>query len=83
MRFDGNKSLPNLKFHFAIEIFNQFKVCVLVGSLTPPLEANTPLGWGPTSSRVVTLETGRREVPGSNPGRACRLSRSEFSMKLA
>ena len=34
----------------------------------------------PTSGRVVTLETGRREVPGSNPGRACRPSRSEFSV---
>ena len=37
-------------------------------------------GAGPTSGRVVTLETGRREVPGSNPGRACRPSRSEFSV---
>ena len=27
---------------------------------------------------VVTLKTGRREVPGSNPGSACRPSRSEF-----
>ena len=35
---------------------------------------------GPTSGRVVTLETGRREVPGSNIGRACRPSRSEFSV---
>ena len=35
---------------------------------------------GPTSGRVVTLETGRRGVPGSNPGRACRPSRSEFSV---
>ena len=26
------------------------------------------------------LKTGRREVPGSNPGRSCRPSRSEFSM---
>ena len=25
----------------------------------------------PTSGGVVTLETGRWEVPGSNPGRAC------------
>ena len=33
---------------------------------------------GPTSGGVVTLKTGRREVPGSNPGRACRPSRSEF-----
>ena len=27
-----------------------------------------------------TLKTGRRKVPGSIPGRACRPSRSEFSM---
>ena len=29
----------------------------------------------PTSGTAVTLKTGRREVPGSNPGRACRPSR--------
>ena len=34
----------------------------------------------PTSGTAVTLKTGRREVPGSNPGRACRPSHSEFSM---
>ena len=39
-----------------------------------------PSNKGPTSGRVVTLETGRWEVPGSNPGRACRPSRSEFSV---
>ena len=35
---------------------------------------------GPTSGKTVTLKTGRREVPGSNPGRVCRPSRSEFSV---
>ena len=34
----------------------------------------------PTSGTAVTLKTGRREVIGSNPGRACRSSRSEFSV---
>ena len=34
----------------------------------------------PTSGTAVTLKTGRREVPGSNPGRGCRPSRSEFSV---
>ena len=34
----------------------------------------------PISGGVVTLKTGRREVPGSNHGRACRPSRSEFSV---
>ena len=34
----------------------------------------------PTSGSAVTLKTGRREVPGSNPSRACRPSRSEFSV---
>ena len=29
---------------------------------------------------AVTLKTGRWEVPSSNPGRACRPSRSEFSV---
>ena len=33
-----------------------------------------------TSGGAVMLKTGRREVPGSNLGRACRLSRSEFSV---
>ena len=27
---------------------------------------------------AVTLKTGRREVPGSNPSRVCRPNRSEF-----
>ena len=31
-----------------------------------------------TSSRVVAFKAGRWEVPGSNPGHACRPSRSEF-----
>ena len=38
------------------------------------------MGARPTSGRVVTLETGRREAPGSNPGHACRPSCSEFSV---
>ena len=38
------------------------------------------LTHSPTSGGVVTLKTGRQEVPGSNPGRACRPSRSEFPM---
>ena len=33
---------------------------------------------GPTSGGVVMLKTGRRGVPGSNFGRACRPSLSEF-----
>ena len=45
MRFDGNRSLRNLKFYFEIEIFSQCKVSVLVGGLTPPpLGTNIPLG---------------------------------------
>ena len=35
---------------------------------------------GPTSGcAVLRFKTGRREVQGSIPGRACRPSRSEFS----
>ena len=34
----------------------------------------------PTSGSAVTLKTERREVAGSNPARACRPSRSEFSV---
>ena len=33
----------------------------------------------PTCGGVVMLKTGRWEVPGSNPGRTCRPSHSEFS----
>ena len=33
-----------------------------------------------TSGTAVTLKIGRREVPGSNPGQACRPSCSEFSV---
>ena len=35
---------------------------------------------GPTSGLAVTLKTGRREVSGSNLGRACRTTLSEFSV---
>ena len=38
---------------------------------------------GPISGGVVTLKTGRREVPGSNPVRACRPSHSEFSVDFS
>ena len=34
----------------------------------------------PTSGREVTLKTGRWKLPGSNPGRAGRPSRSDFSV---
>ena len=34
----------------------------------------------PSRGGMVTLKTGRREVPDSNPGRACRPSRLEFSV---
>ena len=45
MRFDGNRSLRNLKFYFEIKIFSQYKVSVLVGGgLTPLVGTNTPLG---------------------------------------
>ena len=51
MRFDGNRSLRNLKFYFEIEIFCQYKVYVLVGGLTLPLGANTP--WDGNFSKWV------------------------------
>ena len=38
------------------------------------------LDTSPTCGGVVTLKTGKRGVQGSNPGRACRPSRSEFSV---
>ena len=39
-----------------------------------------PLLLRPTSGSAATFKTGRREVPGSKPGRACQPSRSEFSV---
>ena len=39
----------------------------------------SPLG-SPTKGGMVALKTRRREVPGSNPSRACRSSRSGFSV---
>ena len=44
MRFDGNRSLRNLKFYFEIEIFSQYKASVLVGGLSPPPGGKYPLG---------------------------------------
>ena len=44
MRFEGKRSLRNLKFYFEIEIFSQYKVSVLVGGLTPLPEGKYPLG---------------------------------------
>ena len=37
----------------------------------------------PHNWRSDSAQIGRREVPGSNPGRDCRPSRLEFSPKLA
>ena len=39
-----------------------------------------PTSNDPTSGGVVGLKTGRWQVPGSNPGRPYRPSRSEFSV---
>ena len=44
MRFDGNRSLQNLKFYFEIEIFSQCKVSVLVGGLTLSFGSKYTLG---------------------------------------
>ena len=38
------------------------------------------VGLSPTKGGVSALKTGRREVLGSNPGRACRPSRLELSL---
>ena len=46
----------------------------------PIRRQNIRICLGPTGDGVVTLKTRRREVPGSNLGRACRPSRSEFSV---
>ena len=60
--------LPNFPFllvHSPQEILN--KIALIY-----------PFIVGPTSGGVVALKTGRRVVPRSNPGRACRPSPSEF-----
>ena len=51
MRFDGNRSLRNLKFYFEIEIFIQYKVSVLKGGL------NLPWGQISPSDGVLFLLT--------------------------
>ena len=35
MRFDGNRSLRNLKFYIETEVFSQYKFSISVGALTP------------------------------------------------
>ena len=54
-------------------------VCPSLGQTALWLLSNANF-YSPTSGTAVTLKTGRREVGGSNPGRACRPSRSEFSV---
>ena len=55
-------------------------VSILKAIYQYPEQISIPLNIGPTSGIAVTLKTGRRDVPGSNSGRACRSSRSEFSV---
>ena len=54
MRFDGNRSLRNLKFYFEIEIFSQYKVSVLVRGASPPL----PGGGGKYPLGIVNFQDG-------------------------
>ena len=64
MRFDRNRSLRNLKFFFEIEIFSQYKISVLVGSLTPP-----PTPGGKYSLGIVIFQDGYlRGLHGPGPG---------------
>ena len=48
MRLDRNQSLRNLKFYFEMEIFNQYKTSVLIGSLT----------WGKYPLEMVIFQDG-------------------------
>ena len=64
-----------LLFTVTFSIFDMLKILFLALK-----KVFDPKNFSPTSGRVVTLETGRREVPGSKIGRSCRLSRSEFSV---
>ena len=41
---------------------------------------DSKISYNPPVAELVTLKTGRREVPDSIPGRACRPNRSEFSV---
>ena len=50
--------------------------CSEIAQIVEHPASNGPHQW-PSGS---ALKTGRREVPVSNPGRACRLSPSEYSM---
>ena len=60
MRFDGNRSLRNLKFYFEIEIFSQYKGSVFVGDLIPSPGGKYPLGMvffqdGYLSKELISL----------------------------
>ena len=58
---------------FFIHIFQNHTKCLVYRYLSRNF-------GGSTSGTAVTLKTGRRELPGSNPDRACRPRRSEFSV---
>ena len=44
------------------------------------MDVHTVRPWPHQGLRGSALKTGRREVPGSIPGRACRPRRSDFSV---
>ena len=73
-----------LKMKFFLK--NSLILAILSSSirmLKPQTTTDFQSSLAPTSGGMVTLKTGRRQVPGSDPGRACRLSRSEFSVAFS
>ena len=71
-------------FFFLLDWFKK-KQCIILKVIIFWIDLTSFQGYvsrrmSPTSGGVVTLKTGRQEVQGSNSGRACRLSRSEFSV---
>ena len=83
---------PASSLNFGHHLRFQFKTQFLLFQLSRVLENNNnnktnPCSWNkiptenrPASGGVVVLKINRREVPGSNPDRACRLRCSEFSV---
>ena len=78
MRFEGNRSLRNLKFYFEIKIFSQFKDSDLVGGLTPP-------PWGQILLGVVTFQDGclSKELISTSKTNGCTTYVKQFESKLS
>ena len=75
-----NPSLSHISLCIKVNLFNSnFHHALFCTSILQNRIRSSKISC-PTSATAVTLKNGRRKVPGSNPGRACRPSRAEFSV---